>query len=42
MNPTAAAPVSGPEGNSRLTALNGMVLLVLLAVEGITSCRCGR
>jgi hypothetical protein len=27
---------SGVEGNGRLTALNGMVLLVLLAVEGFT------
>ncbi|TAM85337.1 MAG: hypothetical protein EPN43_11715, partial [Jatrophihabitans sp.] len=27
---------AGVEGNSRLTAVNGMVLLVLLAVEGVT------
>ena len=27
---------SGPEGNSRLTALTGAVLLVLLAIEGVT------
>ncbi len=27
---------SGVEGNSRLTAVNGIVLLVLLAVEGVT------
>jgi hypothetical protein len=26
----------GPEGNSRITAANGLVLLVLLAVEGVT------
>ena len=29
-------PTAGPEGNARLTALTGAVLLVLLAVEGIT------
>jgi hypothetical protein len=29
-------PDAGVEGNSRLTALNGMVLLILLAVEGFT------
>src|SRR3954451_9813552 len=28
--------VSGVDGNSRLTAATGMVLLVLLAVEGVT------
>ena len=27
---------AGVEGNSRLTSINGMVLLVLLAVEGVT------
>lgn len=27
---------AGVEGNSRLTAINGMVLLILLAVEGVT------
>lgn len=27
---------AGVEGNSRLTAVNGMVLLILLAVEGVT------
>lgn len=26
----------GPEGNSRITAANGLLLLVLLAVEGVT------
>jgi hypothetical protein len=26
----------GPEGNARLTALTGVVLLVLLAIEGFT------
>ena len=35
--PAPAAPDTwGVEGNSRLTAINGMVLLVLLAVEGVT------
>src|SRR5438552_14708880 len=29
-------PTHGPEQNARLTALTGVVLLVLLAVEGIT------
>ncbi len=29
-------PDTGVEGNSRLTALNGMILLILLAVEGFT------
>lgn len=29
-------PANGPEGNARLTALTGVVLLVLLAVEGVT------
>lgn len=33
---TEGAGRSGVEGNSRLTAVNGMVLLVLLAVEGLT------
>lgn len=33
---TEAPPVDGVEGNSRLTSVNGMVLLVLLAVEGFT------
>jgi len=27
---------AGPEGNARLTALTGVALMVLLAVEGIT------
>ena len=30
---------SGPEGNSRLTSVTGMLLLVLLAVEGVTILR---
>jgi hypothetical protein len=34
-DPTTAA-AEGVEGNSRLTAANGMVLLVMLAVEGFT------
>ncbi|MDT4997072.1 MAG: hypothetical protein QOD45_1140 [Pseudonocardiales bacterium] len=35
---TTAAPQLDPgvEGNSRLTAVNGMTLLVLLAIEGVT------
>lgn len=37
MTTTAAPQVDpGVEGNSRLTAVNGMTLLVLLAVEGVT------
>jgi hypothetical protein len=31
-----AKTARGPEGNSRITAANGLVLLVLLAVEGVT------
>jgi len=36
--PTAevATDAAGAEGNSRLTAVNGMILLALLAVEGVT------
>jgi len=34
--PAEASAGSGVEANSRLTAVNGMVLLVLLAVEGLT------
>ena len=33
---SAVSGVSGAEGNSRLTAVNGVVLLGLLAVEGVT------
>jgi len=29
-------PIDGPERNGRLTALTGVVLLVLLAIEGVT------
>ncbi|MFL6163468.1 MAG: hypothetical protein ACJ74U_14720 [Jatrophihabitantaceae bacterium] len=37
MRPAAApADTQGAEGNSRLTAVTGMLLIVLLAVEGIT------
>lgn len=37
MTTTAARQVDpGVEGNSRLTAVNGMTLLILLAVEGVT------
>ena len=32
----------GAEGNERLTAMTGLVLLVLLAVEGFTILRLGR
>jgi hypothetical protein len=35
----AQVDVSGAEGNSRLTSVTGMVLLVLLAVEGATILR---
>lgn len=31
-----ATDAAGAEGNSRLTAVNGMILLALLAVEGVT------
>jgi len=34
--PAARPPGSGVEGNSRLTSTNGMLLLGLLAVEGLT------
>jgi hypothetical protein len=34
--------LGGPEGNERLTALTGAVLLVLLAAEGLTLLRLGR
>jgi hypothetical protein len=38
-----AVPRSGgPEGNERLTAMTGAVLLILLAVEGYTILRIGR
>lgn len=33
---TAAVDPAGAEGNSRLTAVNGSVLVALLAVEGVT------
>lgn len=32
----AATAAAGAEGNTRLTAVNGMVLLAVLAVEGVT------
>lgn len=35
-DPTGTEPDGGPAGNTRLTAATGMVLLVLLAVEGVT------
>jgi hypothetical protein len=40
----SAAPrrLGGPEGNERLTALTGAVLLVLFAAEGVTLLRLGR
>lgn len=34
--PADAADARGPDGNTRLTAATGLVLLVLLAVEGVT------
>jgi len=34
--------LGGPEGNERLTALTGAVLLVLFAAEGVTLLRLGR
>jgi len=36
MSTVAPESASGVEGNSQLTAVDGMVLLVLLAVEGFT------
>ncbi|MEV6114547.1 hypothetical protein AB0L59_19020 [Streptomyces sp. NPDC052109] len=36
------APAGGPEGNERLTAVTGAVLLVLFAVEGVTILFLGR
>jgi hypothetical protein len=38
----APAPSGGADGNERLTALTGAVLLILLAVEGFTILRIGR
>ena len=38
----SALPAGGAEGNERLTAMTGAVLLVLLAVEGFTILRIGR
>ncbi|HEX4089488.1 MAG TPA: hypothetical protein VHZ33_12275 [Trebonia sp.] len=38
----AASRSGGPEGNERLTAITGAVLLILLAVEGYTILRIGR
>ena len=40
--PVAARRSGGAEGNERLTAITGAVLLVLLAVEGYTIPRIGR
>jgi len=40
--PEAARRSGGAEGNQRLTAITGAVLLVLLAVEGFTILRVGR
>ena len=40
--PEAARRSGGAEGNERLTAITGAVLLVLLAVEGYTILRIGR
>lgn len=38
----SAEPFGGPEGNERLTALTGAVLLVLFAAEGVTLLQLGR
>lgn len=38
----ARAAHGGPEGNERLTAITGTILLVLFAVEGVTILRIGR
>jgi hypothetical protein len=35
-SPPSAADISGPEGNERLTAITGAILLVLFAAEGLT------
>ena len=40
--PAPAAQSGGAEGNERLTAMTGAVLLILLAVEGYTILRIGR
>jgi hypothetical protein len=40
--PEAARRSGGAEGNERLTAITGAVLLILLAVEGYTILRIGR
>jgi hypothetical protein len=40
--PEPALRSGGPEGNERLTAMTGAVLLILLAVEGYTILRVGR
>ena len=37
----AAETIGDPEGNERLTSVNGLILLVLLAVEGVTIVRIG-
>ncbi|MBR7837846.1 hypothetical protein KDL01_31515 [Actinospica durhamensis] len=40
--PADSGGLSGPEGNERLTALTGVVLLLLFAAEGFTLLRLGR
>lgn len=35
-------PGGGPEGNARLTGITGLLLIVLLAVEGVTIVRIGQ
>jgi hypothetical protein len=39
---TDSAGLGGPEGNERLTALTGVLLLLLFAAEGVTLLRLGR
>lgn len=39
--PTDPAPLGGPEGNARLTGMTAVVLLVLLATEGVTLLQLG-
>ena len=41
-SPPPAAQSGGAEGNERLTAITGTVLLILLAAEGVTILRLGR
>jgi hypothetical protein len=40
--PTTSGDRGGPDGNERLTALTGAVLLILFAAEGLTLLQLGR